>query len=398
MKKLLTYVLLLVAVAAAVAAPSSALAAQVAAGDSLSLVPEPGDVYVAGGQVSVEGPVDADLTVAGGTVIVDGDVEGDVLAAGGNVVLNGDVKDDVRVAGGNITIFGSIAGDLLVFGGSATLGSDASVGGDVLAFGGMLLIDGDVSGKLIGNAGAAVLHGTVGAVELYAEQLTLAGKINGDAQLVATDSMSVADGATFGGDIRYWTPRGHVDFGEGFSGTASYDETLAVREVVDGSGFLKFILLTLGLSILWNGVLVLLITLLEPRIFRRAAEHLSKNVWKDLGLGAAYFILTPIVAIILMATVVGLPVGGLVMAGYVVSLFLTKTLPAVVLAHWLANRSSNKTAWKISKVFWVGLGLMVALQLIGLIPIVGWLINAAALLTTTGALLVAKYEAFRKVA
>jgi len=397
MKKIHLFALVLVAAAAAVLAPASALAAQISAGESVSFVPKEGDAYVAGGQVSIEGPADADLSVVGGSVIVDGDVAGDLLAAGGNILLNGNVADDVRVAGGNLTISGDIGGDLLVFGGTVTLVTDATVAGDVIAFGGMLMLNGQIDGNLIGNAGAVVLRGDIGGrADLYTEQLTLAGAIRGDALLVASDVITLIDGAAIGGNVRYWTPRGHVDFGDALEGTATYDESLAIRQYVQTGNFVGFVVVATALSIIWNGVILLAVTLLVRRPFQRAGEHLGQHVWMDLGLGAAYFVVTPVAAVVLMVTVIGLPLGGLLMAGYVISLFLTKSLPGLVLAYWLANRSKQR--WSIGKVFWVAFGLMAALQVIGLIPIIGWLVNLAALLVTFGAMLVAKYELFKKVA
>src|SRR5215208_5757743 len=64
----------------------------------------PHDLYLAGGQVRVDGRVEGDLTVAGGQVTIAGPVEGDLRVAAGNVVLSGPVREDALAAAGDLTV------------------------------------------------------------------------------------------------------------------------------------------------------------------------------------------------------------------------------------------------------------------------------------------------------
>ena len=375
----------------------AARAATLQVGESVSVPADQGDVYAAAGQVILDGAIEQDLVVAGGMISIDQDVKGDLLAAGGNIIVNADIGDDLRMAGGNISINGHVGGDVLVFGGTISFGSQAVIEGDIIAFGGLVVLNGDINGSVLSNAGDLTLRGNIrGSADLRAETLTVGGSVGGPAILVGSKSLNLLDDTNLTGDVRYWTERGPVDFGTAIRGQATYDRTLAVTQAFINISFWSYVLWAIALSIIWNAVLILVLVPLIKRPFLRAAEHLNAHLWMDLGLGALYIFVTPILAMVLMATVIGLPIGGLIMLGYFASLFLAKTLPAIVLTRWLELRTKQK--WSNGKVLLISLGLMLVLQLLGLIPIVGWLANIAAVLFTFGALLVAKYEIFKKVA
>ena len=120
-----------------------------------------GNLYLFGGQVTLDGAVNGDLTAFGGLIQINGDVAGDLLVAGGRVLVVGAVDGDVRAAGGQVEVTGSATGDLLVSGGQVSLISGSSVGGDVIVSGGQVTVDGDVEGSVYGVAGQYSSSGTV---------------------------------------------------------------------------------------------------------------------------------------------------------------------------------------------------------------------------------------------
>jgi hypothetical protein len=78
-----------------------------------------------------------DRVVFGGNETIDpGETVRDVFVFGGNVTVNGSVDRDVTVFGGNADINAPVGRDVLVFGGNAKLTSNASVGRDLVAWGG----------------------------------------------------------------------------------------------------------------------------------------------------------------------------------------------------------------------------------------------------------------------
>jgi hypothetical protein len=121
-----------------------------------------GNLYLFGGQVTLDGAVNGDLTAFGGLIEINGEVTGDLLVAGGRVLVVGAVDGDVRAAGGQVEVTGSATGDLLVSGGQVSLISGSSVGGDVIVSGGQVTVDGDVDGSVYGAAGQYSSSGVIG--------------------------------------------------------------------------------------------------------------------------------------------------------------------------------------------------------------------------------------------
>ncbi|MFO0702928.1 MAG: polymer-forming cytoskeletal protein [Candidatus Andersenbacteria bacterium] len=373
-------------------------AARFETGETVSVAATSGNAYVAGGQVVVNGVTDRDLVAAGGSVLVSAPVGGDVLVGGGNVTITGAVAGDVRAAAGNLTIGSNVAGDVLALAGTVTIAQGATVSGDVVVASGVLVLDGNVRGNVVVNAGNVAVAGTIsGDTTIHAETLQLGGELKRNATLVASSDLRVTPGLKLAGNVRYLTHRGHVDFGPGLAGHATFDESLAAGGATpDVRGLLMFIVGFLLLGLIWNALLILVFVLWLRRPFQRAAEHLAVNFWKDFGIGLLILIATPVAAVVLMVTVIGLPLGGLLMVAYVVALLLSKALPAIVAARWLERRS--KQHWSTAKIFWVSVGIMVALQLVGLIPFIGWVPSLLLIPATYGALAVAKREAYKQIA
>ncbi|MFO0702267.1 MAG: hypothetical protein U0514_00055 [Candidatus Andersenbacteria bacterium] len=387
----------LLALPALLLAPA-AHAARLQAGQTITVQATTGNAYVAGGQVIVDGATDKDLVAAGGTILVNAPVGGDVLVGGGNVTINAAVAGDVRATAGNLTISGNVNGDVLALAGTITIAEGTTISGDVVVASGVLVLDGDVRGKVLANSGDVTFAGTISGDALAnAGTLVVGGTIKGAATLLGSDDLRVTPGLKLGGAVRYFTQRGHVDFGPGLTGQATFDQSLQPSgPATNPRGLLMFIVGAFVLSLIWNALVILAAVLLLRRPFQRAAEHLATNFWKDFGIGLLILFGTPLVALVLMATVVGLPLGGLLMVAYVVALLLSKALPAIVVTRWLERRS--KQHWSTAKLFWVSVGIMTALQLVGLIPFIGWIPSLLLIPATYGALFFAKREAYKQIA
>lgn len=125
----------------------------------------PGDLYVSGGQVRIEGTVEGDLIVAGGEVRVPGEVDGDVLAGSGSLDISGRVGGDARIGAGQVTVGGSVGEDLVVGSGQATITSSGEVGEDFIFGTGQTTVDGAVAGNVLGSTGNYVRRGSVAGTE-----------------------------------------------------------------------------------------------------------------------------------------------------------------------------------------------------------------------------------------
>jgi cytoskeletal protein CcmA (bactofilin family) len=326
------------------------------------------DLYLAGESVEVRADVDGDLTVAGQRVTVNGRITGDVMAAGENVTVAGVLLDDARLAGRSVTLTGHVGDHVVAAGESVVLAEPARVGGFAWLAGNRVDVQGTVDGELAA-AGQAV---------------TLSGAVVGNVELDSPNAV-IADGAHIQGDLTW--PRGHapeIHAGARIDGrrieTEGHDD--AGVSMMKGPGIVLGIIL--GTLSLWLLTLVLRISV--PPVMQGAAALLRSRPGLSLGVGLLALIVAPILAVIAFITVIGAPLGVVVLLAY-----LTLLLIGVPVALDLVTDLGLGRARKGRPVTrgWRVLALaLVSLVFVGVaqIPILGAIVAFAAVVLGMGAL------------
>lgn len=324
-----------------------------------------GDLYVAGAQVRVLGPVEGDVIAAGGRVLIDGEVSGDVLAAGGTVTVKPRVvHDDVRVAGGSVLIETSVRGDIVAAGGSVVLGPQVIVSGRVWLAGGNIEVSGRAGAELRAHGGTIVIT----------------GDIHGNVFL-AGDHIEILPGASIRGNLEYESPRPariHPEarvIGQVTQRVVVPPASVRTRPGVAGVAVL--------LSLMLTGVMLYLCF---PAFSVRAGNRIETDAWKSLGLGTLVLIAGPAVVLLLTATVIGIPLALILLCAYVVLLLSGFLTGAFYLGNlglrWLREEADPSPGWRVSAL----LAALLLLAVLTLIPLIGKLLLLAVLLLGVGAL------------
>lgn len=358
------------------------------------------DAYLAGGKVLVNEPVSGDAVIAGGSLIVNAAIGEDLLIAGGSLVINGPVGDDLRAAGGDITISGDVADDLIAAGGNITVPRNVRIGGDLLAAGGQVTLEGTVEGNLRAVGCRIVFRGEVlGDADLRsAEELVLDGTVGGRTVFAAGD-VELGPAAAFEGPVEYWQRKGEMDFGSAAAAGVLFNESLRLPGHDDmprlpGKGATAGIfLLWVAFSLLSGALLLLILVLLSLKYFTVAGERLAEGFWKNAGLGFLYFLVTPCLAVLLMVSLLGLPLGLFLLAVYIFSFVFASPLSALVFARWIERR--RESDWGKGALFGAAFGVLVGLKVLSVIPVAGWLVLALLVCAAYGSLLSAKWSIAR---
>jgi len=353
---------------------SNLLSAQFEAGDKVRLSePSDDDLYMAGGEVTVDATVHGDCLLAGGKIAVNDSVTQDLIVGGGDIFLRGYVGDDVRVAGGTIEIDSEVMDDLIVFGGDVLLPPQAVIHGNVVCYAGELTIHGTVHGELKASGG----------------EITIDGPIHGSASMSA-ESIEIGNRAEFGSDVSYWTEEGEVDFGTSVKkGVAQFDESLSWdNEGYSAVGtFLGVGILFMFLFIAGGFLIVLLLEWAFGKWFSGAASQVVSSWSRSLGVGVIYFVGLPILILVSFMIVIGIPIGVVGLALYIFSLVFGNFVAALVLAHlWKAR---NQKTWNLGVTALIALAIAVVLQLLTSIPFLGFLISFVVFCITYGAIILA---------
>jgi cytoskeletal protein CcmA (bactofilin family) len=331
--------------------------------------------YFAGGDhIVINGTVNGDAYIAGGMVEVNGTINGDLLAAGGNVRVGGKITDDARVAGGTVEISGEVGKNVTAAGGTVSLGKSGTVGGGLLAAGGRVDVSGTVKKDAVLGCGTAEITGTInGNVRIGADQI---GVYRG---AMIAGSLSVASDSEEKVHVEDGTVKGPVTFEE--------------HKVHQGATILGYSPFRFWLKLSWIGGLLLtgLVFFLLSR--KRFADY-TKTVKRQAGMGLLWGLVgvigIPIVCTILFVTVIGLPLGLILLALYLILLYLSQ-FSLGVLAGDLIFKTEQKSGWI---VFWAFVAGMVLFQILSFIPILGVLLEVAALLLGVGAIILMIRKAY----
>ena len=234
---------------------------------------------------------------------------------------------------------------------------------NIVVFHGPVTVDGDVRGSVVVFDGSLRLSGTVrDSAVVFNGPVSLQSGARVGADLVSRRRPSVASGAVVEGRIRRVNP---LFTGLGFR--------LAVRYGV----WLAF-----TISVLILGALMLL---LAPRGMEAVAEAARYSLGASIGWGVLLFVGLPILAFIVLATVVGSPLGlALLLALWF--LYIVGYTAAV----WAIGRMLVRPPGRRFLAFLAGWGILRAVALVPFLAGIAWTL---ATIFGLGALLVAIWRA-----
>ncbi|MCO8267250.1 polymer-forming cytoskeletal protein [Haloferax sp. AB510] len=278
----------------------------------------------AGGAVVVgEGEtVDGDLDAVGGTVVIAGTVTGDVSATSGTVLVTetGVINGNLDGVAGSVTIEGTVNGDVSLAGGAVFVRDTAKIDGSLDAAGGTVQLDGAVAGNV-----------RVGAEELaVGPTARVGGSLEYDAATATVDSAAVVDG-----------------------GVRQVDGLVVASPVVAGAPFQfgQFEAPVIpgwvvsGYWLLANFVLGAIIVLVAPDFARRVTGLGTKKAVRSGGVGLLAIVAVPIVLLLLLLTIVGIPLSLAGGVGFLLVLWVAGIYGALVLGTWLLSLADYDNRW-----------------------------------------------------
>jgi len=113
-------------------------------------------------------------------------------------------------------------------------------------------------------------------------------------------------------------------------------------------------------------------------------------------IGLLYFVVTPVIGVLFLITVIGIPISLFIFIMYGFMIFFAKPLTAIVLAKSTEIKYAKKK-WGKTKVFFSSLGYFIALKFIGIIPVIGWILVMIGVFIAFGAMLDTDWEKWKKV-
>ena len=299
---------------------------------------KPQDLFEFAPDVRIEAPASRDVVVVGGKVQITENVAQDLFAAGGTIEITGDVGDDIRVAGTRVIINSRINGNAAILAGTVEIGPNAVISG---------------------------------SARIKAETVVLNGTISQDAII---DAVDFQQNGTISGELIY--------------------KKIEKREPSKNafSWFFRLI----GLF----GMLIvgLIMVNIWPKLIKHATQRSMKNPTKDFLYGIIGLIATPLVVIVLMLTLIGFPLGIILLTAYLIALYFAQIFTGIILGTYLFGAFKGREQAKKSSLLAILVVGVIVLWLITGLPYVGALIKLISIIWGLGILAVMKIESIKKLA
>ena len=268
---------------------------------------------------------------------------------------------------------------LLLGAGSASAATD-----HVVITGGVVVPAGQTAGDVVVLDGTVSIAGhATGDVVSVSGPVRVTGRVDGDL-IAVSDRAFLGPAARVGGDLRYGDESPVLARGASVGGKISKEDW---NDAANGWGWLGLLgwWLAVSVSTLIVGALLVL---LAPAALYAAERAVRERFGATVGWGVAIAVGVPVLAVLALITLVGIPFG--------VALLLA-AVPLLVVAYvtsaWLVGRRvlRNRSTSPWAALF-AGWGI---LRLLALVPALGALVGLAATVVGLGALAVALWRAGR---
>jgi hypothetical protein len=337
-----------------------------------------GDVAYAAPNVAISGRIGGDAIILAGKARLEGQVDDDARVMAGRYAQTGSVGGELAVAAHNADVDGGVGDDLYIAADDVRIGPDARVGQDARIFGQTVLIKGRIDRNLDVSGETVALSAQVGGdVTIRAKHIilgpdtTIEGAFTWRAPTapeIPADAI-IAHGVR-GEVIKPWRR-------EGMWSWAIPWRNAPRAAIFAGEAAGRMML---GLSAFLIGLLAVL---LAPAYADRVFETVRGRWPAAFGWGVGILVATPILALMLILTIIGIPLGFLMFF----------SLPLLALCGFAAGAGGLgaivfRTHAPGGRVLALAGGLA-GLVIFGLVPFFGWLLGAVTTALGLGALALA---------
>lgn len=329
-----------------------------------------GITVINGNNIRVDEEIDGTALVFGNGIDINSDINGDLICFGNNIKLNGKIDGNSYVFAHTVELNENITRDLFGFAANMSVSDDGSVDRDVVSFASNNNMLGNVGRNYTAYGASSNIDGTIGG-NTHVEGGMMVGDnavIDGSLTQVNNEEDKVSDGARISGEVKYL----YKDY--------NTEIPLSNRILNTVKSFIFSIVLGI---IIW-----LIVVFLAPSFVEKGITLLEKPV-QTIGLGAIIFMVVPIVSIIILFTVVGIPISIIALILYGILIYLSQYLASIVIGNFIVRRFNLKS---FHNNFWYVLGTFVILILLSKIPYLGVIISIACICISFGVMFYRSYK------
>lgn len=333
-----------------------------------------GDYFASGSSVEISGTVEGDAYVAAGQAIIDGVIKGDLLILCGGAEISGEVQGNIRILGGQVTVSGNVQQNATLVAGNVQL-SPSSV----------------INGNVVIAAGNADSHGSIkGNAKILASNVRFSSHVNGNVTAYVGE-IRVTSKGFIGGALDYRSNEpAWIDDRAQIKGPIEYHPSL-LHSLMDWPWLKGLIIgskiVALAMNFLFTMAFGWILIRMFPSKLSRTIDVLNTKTLNCLRSGIIVLIVVPLLALLLLITVLGAPFAVALVALNILGFYTAK----IFFILWIATTLFSRWHIKRSKMFTLAVGLA-AYYIITMIPYIGMGVTIVAMLLGMGAIVLAQTE------
>ncbi len=340
-----------------------------AAKDLKVMVDSTDDVFAFGEEINVTKTRADHLVLAGGRISLNGVNLKDLIMAAGKInLVRGQVDDDIIVAAETLDIEKSFA-----IGGSAMLAAETlnittPIGVDLRA---------------------------------AAETLTLTADVAGDAHLYG-ETVTIGPNVRIGGNLRYRAEDLEMDPTAEIMGSITKLENHDAPDRFEKWGRKAITVIAVFALAVALGIAILIgvSVAVFPGLMTKTSKMITEKPLQSVGIGFLTVVIGPVLLMVLLATILGIPLALLIGAFYLVAAPLALAAFAYfagMRGRQIFTKKSGEAPNLATRILWSLLATL-ALFIIGIIPLIGGLVWFVAYVFGMGAVIVQGYKALARPA
>jgi cytoskeletal protein CcmA (bactofilin family) len=322
--------------------------------------------------ISADEIIDDTLIVSADTVVIEGTVKGDLIAFGRKIIVSGPVAGNLMAFAESVNLSGDVKG-LVLTAASTVIVDGSDIGGDFWSAAGNITVGKNT--KIARNATLATetasIAGDIGSdAHLFGESFDIQGKVREDVVAYA-DRVNLLSGAHIFGNLSFHTdeeeklqlaPTAIVDGDTNFH--ARSDRFQNQNKYLSAKFYLHQLFWIVSAFIFGFIILVLFPSLRELNLYG------DMDGVKTAGVGLIAIVSMPILATLVAATLIGLPIAIVSFIGWALIIYASKIVLACVIGQMVFRNSAKED----SLVATLLVGLTIVL-IASNIPVIGGVIN-----------------------
>lgn len=337
------------------------------------------NIYLASLHTWFNATYEKDVTTVSLDQTIRGTVFGDILALGKKIDLSGETYGDVRTFGDTIIISGVINEDLVVIGRHVIVSKEAIINGETLILGHTV----EIQGQLLGQS------------QINASRILVSGEIAGPTTLTGS-RINFLSGSKVLSQISYFSPqRAFVDQGVEIQKELNFNQIESIKQ----NDFIKrlffgFVSFWAIIKLIATLFVIFVLTHLFKVHVQKSLDSIKENKIQNAIIGFVSFIITPILILILFASLVLIPVSIIVTCIFVILIILLPAMSSIILASIYQLYVQKQQ--KITVEFNLPALMLIGITFIGFIPYLGAIVTYLLYMISFGTMMRYLYEQIRR--